>query len=50
MSGQAANLTLKEATAMQARTQCGINSQGSKTKSSNKASAVVLKKKKGAQN
>lgn len=46
MSGQSANLTLKEAKAMQERTQCGENSQGSKKSSSSKEPTELMKKEK----
>ena len=50
MSGQSANLTLKEACAMQARIMAGKDSQGKRPAKSPKGSHEVLKKEKGAQN
>ena len=50
MSGQSASLTLKEAKAMQERTTCGPDSQGTRKTGGAKGSHEVLKKEKGAQN
>lgn len=48
MSGQSANLTLKEAKAILNRTQCGENSQDGKNPGG--GSMEIMKKQKGPQN